>query len=111
MADERLFDAKQHVFVLRSRNGEVVVGTDNLKELSTTDWFREFLGLDLVRAVPKEVREEQVQRVATPLSPLGRRIPSPSFLDVVPDKMSQQMWDSLSPEQQQQWLTKYGVTS
>jgi hypothetical protein len=37
----------------------------------------------------------------------GRRMMPSSFLDITPDVMTKEIWESLSTEQQTQWQGKY----
>ena len=45
---------------------------------------------------------------AVPAMASPRRLPQ-SFMELNPDTMTESIWNSLTPEQQQQWLTYYKV--
>ena len=120
-------DNKQHVLIFKTRAGDMVVGTDKLNEVSAQDWFREFLNLGRVnygrepeyeaprqappvRAPPVQQAYQQPQPQQVPPQVQPRRLPQ-SFLDVTPDMMEMRIWESLTPEQQQQWTAKYNPRS
>jgi hypothetical protein len=136
-------DGKQHVFVFRTGAGELVIGTNALREIAAQDWFREFLSLTEGVHVPQQVqpmqisqenvafaelqrevmelrrRQQQLQQAVqvpqqTQLQPIVQeatqqmRSPIPRrFLDITPDVMTKEIWESLSTEQQTQWQEKY----
>jgi DNA-binding protein H-NS len=53
--------------------------------------------------------DELIKNIATaPAMAPPRRLPQ-SFMELNPDTMTESIWNSLNPEQQQQWLTYYKV--
>jgi|WetSurMetagenome_2_1015567.scaffolds.fasta_scaffold920278_2 hypothetical protein len=132
MATDYIGD-RPHVLVFRTTAGELVLGTRSLSDVGQQEWFREFLNIqpqrvmvqtqpvvqqrapevdmsyleDLKRqmAQMQAAQAAQVRPMPVPQPP-KRSLPS-SFLEITMEQMDDQIWKSLTPEQQYQWQQKY----
>jgi hypothetical protein len=115
------FKDKRHLVMFKTNVGEVFVGTNDLEELSNQDWFREFLNLRAsVRQQSYPVSPQQVPPVQRmpPQQPQmrqpggipPRRVPQgPAFSELNPDTMKEEIWATMTPEQQREWMSFYGI--
>jgi hypothetical protein len=128
MADD-VFSEKRHVLVFRTEQGDLLLGTNNLTDVSEQEWFRLFLNVQSVRDVrvqqPPQQQEQQrfsppQQQQAPQPAPQMRMPPRPqqqaparqipsSIMDVIPDNMTVDLWNEMTGEQQQQWLKKFNL--
>jgi len=135
VASEYTYD-KRHVLIFRTQSGEMIVGTNNLTEVSDQDWFREFLavGRALRRdthetryeerpqapPVPRPVNQQSPVQEQPPMRPQtvsqqmgqfqAQRPPMPSsFLEITPQDMTMPVWESLNAQQQAQWMQRYNI--
>jgi 23S rRNA G2069 N7-methylase RlmK/C1962 C5-methylase RlmI len=133
--------AKKHAIVLQSGDKEMRIETDDLQDLSTISWFKDFLSIkesqdaiesrdmeiNALRTRLREAREElskikaimvdqRSQQPVTQQAPPQQQmkpapVPSPrpsrSFLDVAPDQMTREIWESFNADQQRQWSEIY----
>jgi hypothetical protein len=135
MASNEFTVDKQHVLIFKTNAGDMIVGTNALREVAQQDWFREFLNLggsvrqvavsqpqanppqSDVSALVEEVRQlrerqnalsQQVPRQSqsSPVMPPRPRV-AQSFLDIDPNQMNDQIWGGLNPQQQREWQMRY----
>jgi len=133
MASNEFTYDKQHVLIFKTEAGEMIVGTNALREVAQQDWFREFLNLggsvrqvtqpqatlpqSDVSALVEEVRQlrerqnvlaQQAPRQSQsqPSLPPRPRVAA-SFLDIDPNQMNDQIWGGLNPQQQREWQMRY----
>jgi hypothetical protein len=132
VSNEFTYD-KQHVLIFKTGAGEMIIGTNALREVAQQDWFREFLNLggsvhvqassqiassqpdvsQLVEEV-RQLRERQnlltqqsqSRPVSSPAMAARPRIPQ-TFLDIDPNQMNDQVWQGLNPQQQREWQMRY----
>lgn len=112
---------------------QLIVSADSLDEFSTADWFRQFLDIGgsavqanvrdkaaeenvvlnveidnlrrQIEALKKELRPAPAQQpLQAPQPP--RTAPS-SFMDMNPNQMTNDIWASLSPQQQAEYQNKW----
>jgi hypothetical protein len=106
------FREKRHVMVFKTSSGEVVVGTNDLTELSSQDWFREFLNIRIERkSEPVYERPQprpQPQPVQRPVMQ-PRRPAQPAFVEYNSDTMTEQIWNQMDESQRKEWMTFYGI--
>ena len=133
MASNEFTVDKQHVLIFKTDAGEMIVGTNALREVVQQDWFREFLNLggavrqvvqpqnvqsqSDVSALVEEVRQLRERQNTLAQQAQQRPAPSPamvarprvaaSFLDIDPNQMNDQIWGSLNPQQQKEWQMRY----
>jgi len=124
MSDEHSFVAeKKHIMIFRTKTGDFVVGTDDLESLGRASWFKEYLGIDMneqigtrrvarpsspddeLKIVAEGVEKELKFAQPRPVPPVRR--PQPSYMDVNPNQMTQELWDSLTEQQKQQWYVAW----
>jgi len=133
VSNEYTYD-KRHVLIFRTQSGEMIVGTNDLIDVSNQDWFREFLAIG--RAPRRDMRDPQetfyqerpqappmvaprpVQQPQPPRQTVAQQMgqyqqPRPSmpssFLDLTPQEMTMPMWESLNAQQQAQWMSRYNI--
>lgn len=121
---EDIFSDKKHVLVFRTEQGDLLLGTNNIEDVSEQSWFQTFLNVQSVRDVqvvrPAPQQQEQrfappqQQQQAPPQQQMQMRMPlrpqpRPSFMDMTPETMTVDMWNEMNKEQQQQWLNKYNL--
>lgn len=119
MAD--VIRGKRHVVVFTTERGEMAIATDDIEELAQQQFFREFMGLSrpvrYERPEPEPerpvVRQAPVQPVQQPpqqrQSPMQRRPAQTDFLQVTPDQMTQQVWESLTAQQRELYMQNWNV--
>jgi hypothetical protein len=123
------------MLVFLTKIGEFVIATDNINEIADQGWFREFLQLHgpprmegprspqpaqqmrPANGYPQQApqmsqMQQQVQYDMMQSRPsVARQVPASTFLEIQPDKMSRDVWESMTPEQQQQWMSRWGLQS
>lgn len=63
-------------------------------------------------SVPPQAQQTQQQRAqfdTTPRPPAASQVPPSTFLEIHPDKMGRDIWESLQPEQQTQWMQRWNI--
>ena len=107
MVDDYLAN-KKHVVLFRSRSGDILIGTDNLADLTRQDWFREFLNLSQLREDSRyEAKKPQQPQQSQPEVQVPKEKFIVNFMDIGPDEMTQQVWGSQSVEAQNRWMAKW----
>lgn len=119
-----------HEITIKNAIATITIRTQDITELSEADWFRQIVlpnggseihqstsGSDEVRGNSPLVSPDFGQRpsIATPrpqpTHPLQRPQPVPDFMQINPNEMSEQMWNSLTDAQKQQWMRAYGIAA
>ena len=109
------FRDKNHLVMFKTQSGEVFVGTNDLNELSNQDWFREFLNLRApvrsasVQPLPQQARPQAPQMSRQQIPPRRVAPQGPAFSEFNPDTMTEQVWAGMSPDQQREWMSFYGI--
>jgi len=57
------------------------------------------------------MQKAPMQAPQAPQAPQGARarLPPSTFLEITPDQMQPNIWEGLSPDQQQEWMRKYNI--
>lgn len=97
MANE--FADKQHVLLFRTRSGELLLGTNRLDEVAVQSWFRQFLNI-LV---------EERQSAVPSSAPARPPVRSVNPMDIAPDAMNDQVWETLTADQRRAYYRKWGL--
>lgn len=136
MAVAEMLREKKHMLVFLTGVGEFVIATDNINEIANEGWFREFLQLHGPPRVTERPQPQPQSQAQQPLGPppmpppnmrqqqrqqgpeqfdmrqrppTASQVPPSSFLDIEPDKMSKDYWESMSDSQQQQWMQRWNI--
>lgn len=131
---ESMITRKAHVLAFETSAGQMVIATDSLDEVANQAWFQDFLNIAGMRPQqryvpqhreypqPKPVPsmqqaqmqpmsnmspQQQMQQMQQPVQPAVAPQQQRTFLDVNPFEMNDKVWNSLSPDQQNQWMLRY----
>jgi hypothetical protein len=67
-------DGKQHVFIFKTSAGQMVVGTNSLREVVDQAWFREFLSINSGVGYAQHVQPMQIAQDTTAFMELQREV-------------------------------------
>jgi len=67
-------DGKQHVFIFKTSAGQMVVGTNSLREVVDQAWFREFLSINSGVGYAQHVQPVQIAQDTTAFMELQREV-------------------------------------
>lgn len=139
MVMDDILERKQHILVFFTTVGEFVIATDDINSIANEVWFKRFVQiygppkvsdkpapqapaqqapqaaprqpLGPAPAPPQQTRsmQQQAQFDTAPRPPAASQVPPSTFLDIQPDKMGRDIWESLTPEQQSQWMTRWNL--
>lgn len=130
--------SKLHYIMLMGNDGnQIVIGTDDLAEVSRQSWFRRMTGEETVRETVRyverepEVEVEPRRQVRQPVQrepvrqpvqqqrqqpqqqqqpqqrPPQRQVIPTTFLEIPIESMNDNIWESLTEEQQDQYRQKW----
>jgi hypothetical protein len=120
--------AKRHIVAVKTTMGEILIGTDDLDDITSTAWFRDVAGLknEVEKQVVREELEEppRMERVVpqprpaspqpVPRAPIQVRRPpvqqQAEFTEYTPDTMPEQVWAQMNEQQRDAWLKFYNIT-